>query len=163
MMNRHFTEELYLPTIKDILLLPLIGDVQANNIGTKIAYRKGNVNLKDNKIDSYFCIYDCEKEKTFYLTQTGTSLNFHWLNNDTLAMRKSTDSTGAQIFLFEGLMGEGFQVTDHQGGIEDFCPFADGFIFIARNPDNDEQKKLKSFINLRSCFRHCLGFFGYVR
>ncbi|MHA1954725.1 MAG: hypothetical protein ACW96U_12345, partial [Candidatus Heimdallarchaeaceae archaeon] len=143
-MTENSKQELYQPTIKDILLLPLIGDVKANNNGTKVAYRKGNVNLKDNKIDIYCCIYDLEKEESYYLTKTGAASNFHWINNESLAVLKSTELNGSQIFAFEGLIGEGLQVTDHKGGIKDFYPFADGFVYIANNLDNVEIKKRKS-------------------
>ncbi|MHA1940098.1 MAG: alpha/beta hydrolase family protein [Candidatus Hodarchaeales archaeon] len=145
--------ELYQPTIKDILLLPLIGDVQANPSGTKVAYREGYVNLKDNKYNIYCSIYDCEKETSYNLTRTGTPSNFHWITNETLAIMKSTESNGFQIFVYENLIGEGFQVTNHPGGIDNFWPFADGFVFIANNPEEEEKKRkresrLGSFIQV---------------
>jgi hypothetical protein len=143
-MTLNSTQDVYQPTIKDILLLPLIGDVQANHNGTKVAYREGHVNLKDNKFNIYCCIHDLEKEDSYHLTQIGTSANFHWINNETLVVMKSTESNGFQIFVFESLIGEGFQVTDHAGGIEDFCPFAEGFVFLANNPEKDEKKKRES-------------------
>ncbi|MFX0015874.1 MAG: alpha/beta hydrolase family protein [Promethearchaeota archaeon] len=138
------TEGLYRPTIKDILLLPLFGDVQANPNGTKVAYRQGYVNLRENKHNIYCRIHDLEKESSYYLTQTGSPGNFHWINNETLAIMKRTDSDPFQIFIFQGLIGEGFQVTDHAGGVNDFSPFADGFVFIANNPEKDETKRRES-------------------
>ncbi|UCG01994.1 MAG: S9 family peptidase [Candidatus Heimdallarchaeota archaeon] len=135
------SQDLYQPTIKDILLLPLFGDIQTNPNGTKVAYCTGYMNLNENKINSYCCIQDLEKESTYYLTRTGSLGNFHWVNNETLAVMKRTDSAPFQIFLFESLVGEGFQVTDHAGGINDFQPFANGFVFIANNPEKDEKKK----------------------
>jgi dipeptidyl aminopeptidase/acylaminoacyl peptidase len=138
------TQDLYQPTIKDILLLPLFGDVQANPNGTKVAYRQGYVNLKENKYNIYCHIHEIEKERSYYLTHTGSPGKFHWINNETLALMKRTESDPFQIFIFEGLIGEGFQVTDHVGGIKDFSPFAGGFVFIANNPEKDEKKKRES-------------------
>ena len=137
-------KNLYKPTIKDILLLPLFGDVQANPNGTKVAYHQGYVNLKDNKLNIYCNIHDLEKESSYCLTQTGTPGKFHWVNNETLALMKRTESNPFQIFVFEKLIGEGFQVTDHVGGINDFSPFADGFVYIANNPEKAERKKRES-------------------
>jgi dipeptidyl aminopeptidase/acylaminoacyl peptidase len=57
---------------------------------------------------------------------------------------KSIDSNGFQIFIFESLIGEGFQVTDHTGGIKEFCPFTDGFVYIANDTKKDEKKKRES-------------------
>ncbi|MFX0152502.1 MAG: alpha/beta hydrolase family protein, partial [Candidatus Hodarchaeota archaeon] len=135
------TQDLYQPTIKDILLLPLFGDIQANPNGTKVAYHQGYVNLKENKYDIYCRIYNIEKKNSYNLTQTGYPGKFHWINNETIALMKRTESDPFQIFIFESLIGEGFQVTDHVGGINDFSPFAGGFVFIANNPEKDEKKK----------------------
>ena len=138
------TQNLYQPTIKDILLLPLFGDIQTNPNGTKVAYHQGYVNLKENQFNIYCCIHDIEEEKSYNLTQTGSLGSFRWINNESLAMMKRTESDPFQIFLFDGLIGEGFQVTDHVGGINDFFPFANGFVFIANNPEKDEKKKRAS-------------------
>ncbi|MFX0051511.1 MAG: hypothetical protein ACFE8U_09485, partial [Candidatus Hermodarchaeota archaeon] len=64
------TQDLYQPTIKDILLLPLFGDIQANPNGTKVAYHQGYVNLKENKYDIYCRIYNIEKKNSYNLTKT---------------------------------------------------------------------------------------------
>jgi dipeptidyl aminopeptidase/acylaminoacyl peptidase len=135
------TQDLYQPTIKDILLLPLFGDIKTNPKGTKVAYAKGYVNLNENKFNLYCYIHDLEKERSYSLTQTESPGSFHWINNETLAVMKRADSSPFQVFLFDGLIGEGFQVTDHVGGINDFSPFANGFVFIANNPDKNAKKK----------------------
>jgi dipeptidyl aminopeptidase/acylaminoacyl peptidase len=135
------TQDLYQPTIKDILLLPLFGDIQTNPNGTKVAYRTGYMNLNENKSNIYCCIHDLAKESSYHLTRTGSPGNFHWIDNESLAVMKRTDSAPFQIYVFEGLIGEGFQVTDHAGGINDFHPFANGFVFIANSPEKDEKKK----------------------
>ncbi|MHA2370539.1 MAG: alpha/beta hydrolase family protein [Candidatus Hodarchaeales archaeon] len=137
----------YKPTIKDMLLLPLLGAAEASPDGTKVAYRKGSANFKDNRIDSYCYIYDVEKAESYPLTRTGQAFKMRWVTDKTLALMKKdydNENAGFQLFIFENLIGEGLQVTEHEGGIGDFEPFAEGFVYIANNSEKDEKAKRKA-------------------
>lgn len=137
----------YKPTIKDIMLLPLLGDAQTNPHGNRVAYRQGWANLKDNRIERYCYIYDVEKGKSYPLTRTGQALKMRWVSNETLALMKKdydNENAGFQLFVFENLIGEGLQVTEHEGGIGDFEPFAEGFVYIANNSERDEKNRRKA-------------------
>jgi hypothetical protein len=46
----------------------------------------------------------------------------------------------AQVWLYEGLAGDGWAVTDHKTGVEWFKPFAGGLLYRARHPERDENK-----------------------
>ena len=43
------------------------------------------------------------------------------------------------MVLYEGLVGEGWQVTEHEGGVDWFHPFASGVLYQARRPAGDKQ------------------------
>jgi len=60
--------------------------------------------------------------------------------HDSLAVAKSGKDEKAQIYVFEHLIGEGIQITDHKNGVQFFKPFADGVLFIANNPEREEKK-----------------------
>ncbi|MFX0095013.1 MAG: alpha/beta hydrolase family protein, partial [Candidatus Hodarchaeota archaeon] len=140
----------YLPTIKDMLLLPLVGGARTSPDGSKVAYLMGDINLKKNNFEVYCYIYNVQSNQTYQLTQTGRASTIQWINDNTLALRKQTNN-GFQIFLFEGLIGEGFQVTDHPGGVESFKHFANGFVFLADSPEKrkkDREAKYGSFIHV---------------
>jgi hypothetical protein len=62
-----------------------------------------------------------------------------WIDNETLGLLKANGGK-AQVWLFEGGIGEGWQVTDHKTDIEWFHPFAGGILFMARQPEKDEKK-----------------------
>ncbi|MBV9786946.1 MAG: S9 family peptidase, partial [Chloroflexi bacterium] len=49
----------------------------------------------------------------------------------------------AQIWLYEGLLGEGWQISEHKPGVEWFMPLADGVIFLARHPERQENQQRK--------------------
>ncbi|MFW9995834.1 MAG: prolyl oligopeptidase family serine peptidase [Candidatus Odinarchaeota archaeon] len=145
-MNGNTETGKYKPTIKDLLLLPIIGDSRASPDGTKIAYRKAFVHLGDNRIELYCYIYDLQTEQTYQLTKTGTASMIRWSGKNTLALRKDTENN-FQIFIFEDLIGEGFQVTDHPGGIDAFDPFASGFVFLATKADQKMEARRSKFGN----------------
>ncbi|MHA2203733.1 MAG: hypothetical protein ACW991_08595, partial [Candidatus Hodarchaeales archaeon] len=138
------------PSIKDQLLLPKVGDARINSDGTRVAYLQAFSNLRDNSFEVYCYIYDINTESTYQLTKTGVASTIRWVDEKTLALRKKTEN-GFQLFVYEGLIGEGVQITDHPGGIEIFEPFANGFMFLAERSSADlESRKQKygDFINV---------------
>jgi dipeptidyl aminopeptidase/acylaminoacyl peptidase len=61
------------------------------------------------------------------------------MDEETLALLKSDGEKG-QVWLFEGGVGEGWQVSEHKMSVEWFHPFAGGIIFLARQPEKEEKK-----------------------
>lgn len=144
------TNSKYRPSIKDQLLLPKVGDARINANGTRVAFLKAFSNLRDNFFEVYCYIYDIKTESTYQMTKTGVASTIRWVDENTLALRKKTEKS-FQLFVYEDLIGEGVQITDHPGGIEIFEPFANGFVFLAErsSPDLESRKqKYGDFINV---------------
>ncbi|MFX0061675.1 MAG: alpha/beta hydrolase family protein [Candidatus Hermodarchaeota archaeon] len=146
-MENTTKKEKYQPTIKDMLFLPLVGGARTSPDGTKVAYLMGYLNLKKNNFEVYCYIYNVQSNQIYQLTQTGRASTIQWVNDNTLALRKLTDN-GFQIFLFEELIGEGFQVTNHPGGVESFRHFANGFVFLANKPEKINKNRQAKFGSL---------------
>ena len=137
-------EAKYKPTIKDILTIPYVGYSTINSSGNKVAYLMGELNLKDNNWGAHCYIYDVERKENYKITKDSNSSNIRWLNNDSLAMIRYNPSDGnRQIFIYDNLLGEGFQVTNHSSSIISFEIFQDGFIFLST--ESQEKKNIGNF------------------
>ncbi|HEY71159.1 MAG TPA: S9 family peptidase [Anaerolineae bacterium] len=144
-MTTKDTSMKYKPMIKDMLLLPVMGDSWGNPDGTIVAFRKAYANMQENKTEAPCFLFDVQTETTHRLTRRGTS-NIRWLTNDSLALLKRTEN-GIQAFLFEDLIGEGVQVTDHPGGIQSFELFANGLVYLAQKPNTYKEARQNKFGN----------------
>lgn len=140
------------PTIKDMFQIPIVGGGRINPEGDKVIYGLAYVdNFQDNQVEVHSFLYDSQVDKSYQFTTTGTVSGVRWVDNRTLALLKTTPKSGPQIHIFQGLVGEGQQITDHPGGIETFETFGNGFIFIAESsadPRASRESKYGSFINV---------------
>jgi hypothetical protein len=84
------------------------------------------------------------------LTRSGNVEQVEWLDDHSLAVLKTagdhkpgdaeSDEAKAQVYLYEGLVGEGWQVTEHKTGVKWFALFDGGLLFEAAHPERDEKK-----------------------
>jgi len=130
---------LYQASLRDMLALEFPTNVRVSSHGTRVAFTVPTTNWKDNRYESHCHIYDAVTGATRQLTRYGDVKQMEWTDDETLALLKAYDEK-AQIWLFEGGVGEGWQITDHKTGVEWFHPFAGGIVFMARQPDKDEKK-----------------------
>ena len=106
-------------------------------------------NWKDDRYDTICLIHDVKSGRAYPLNQTGSILQAEWLDEDTLAVLKEGSGKGDapeaknQIWLYEGLVGDGWMVTDAKSGVESFKPFAGGFLYLAADPEREENKARK--------------------
>ena len=79
-------------------------------------------------------------EKSQSLSRTGTVEQIEWVGPTTLALLRSgpAEDAKAQIWLYEGLIAEGWPVTDHRTDVAWFKPFAAGFAYRADDPKPGE-------------------------
>jgi dipeptidyl aminopeptidase/acylaminoacyl peptidase len=126
------------PTIRDMFQLPMVGGGRISPRGDKVLYRIGYWNFKDDQFEVHSYLYDAHTGRTCEFTKTGVVSEVRWLNNRSLALLKAVDHNGSQIHVFEELMGEGRQITDHPGGVEIFEPFGRGFIYIAEKKSEQQ-------------------------
>lgn len=111
--------------------LPMVGGGRISPCGDKVLYRVGCWNFEDNQFEVRSYLYDAHTDRTCEFTKMGNVSEVRWLTDRSLALLKAVDHNGFQIHVFEELVGEGRQVTDHPGGVEAFEPFGNGFIYIA--------------------------------
>ena len=128
------------PTLRDMIALEIPGQLKISPQGTKIAYLVRKTNWNTNRYEYQAYLYSVKDKKTTQLTRTGNISQLEWVDEETLAVLKAKGEEKNQVFLFENLVGEGFQVTDHKSGVQQFWAFGDGVVFLASDPDREERK-----------------------
>jgi hypothetical protein len=126
-------------TLRDMLALEFPTSVRVSPGGKKVAFTVERTNWKEDRYESQCCLYDDVTRVTHQLTRTGSVDQMEWVDEETLAVLKSDGEKG-QVWLFEAGGGEGWQLSEHKTGVQWFHPFAGGIVFLARDPDKDENK-----------------------
>ncbi len=135
------------PTITDMISLEFVSHAKISPKGDKIAYCIRKTNWTKDRYENDCFIFDVEKNKTFQLTRYGKINQIAWINNESLAVLKEDPEmkeNSNQVFVFEDLIGEPIQVTDHYNGIQTFEIFGKGLIYLAKAPDRAETKERKT-------------------
>ena len=146
-MNNKSQQSKYKPTVKDMFTLPYTGYSTINPSGTRVAYLRGIIDLKENSFGAYCHIYDCDKKLDFQLTKDAYASNIRWIDDDTLVIIKYSPKEGnRQIFLYDNLVGDGLQLTNHSSSINNFEIFQEGFIFLTFEPAMN--KKIGNFAHV---------------
>jgi dipeptidyl aminopeptidase/acylaminoacyl peptidase len=139
-------EKLHKPTITDMISLEVPNiNVQprASPDGRRIAYAVRAANWNKNHYASFCHVYDARLGRSFQLTRSGNVKQMRWIDCDTLALLKedlSGEEANPQVWLFENLVGEGLQITDHESGVQSFEPFGGGILFLAEDPERKKRK-----------------------
>ncbi len=135
----------YQPGLRDMLALEVPYEVKISPSGTKAAFLVRSASWKDNRYETYCCVKDLEDDGSFplRLSRSGSISQMEWLDDTTLALLKTgrAGDREAQVWVYEGLVGEGWQVTEHKNGVSSFEPFAGGILFLANDPERAEKKK----------------------
>jgi dipeptidyl aminopeptidase/acylaminoacyl peptidase len=134
--------KLHQATLREMLALEFPANVRISPDATKVAFTVKTTNWKDNKYESHCYLYNDVTGLTHQLTRYGDVRQLEWLDDETLGLLK-TNGGKAQVWLFEGGAGEGWQITDHKTDVEWFYGFAGGIVFMAREPEKDEKKSRK--------------------
>ncbi|MBN1139406.1 MAG: S9 family peptidase [Anaerolineae bacterium] len=132
----------YQPTLRDMLRLEVPFEVKVSPNGSRAAITVRTTNWQDNRYDNICYAHDLATGAAHPINRAGSVNQVEWVDDQTLALLKKGpgDDDKAQIWLYEGLIGEGWAVTDHKTGVEWFKPFAGGLLFRARHPERDERK-----------------------
>jgi dipeptidyl aminopeptidase/acylaminoacyl peptidase len=136
------TQPPYCPTLKDMVMLELPVEVKVSPGGDRVAIRIRTANWKENRYERACRVHDLAAGTTFPLTRAGSVSQVEWVDAHALALlhQGPGEDDKPQILLYEGLVGESWQVTDHKTGVDWFHPFAGGMLFLASNPDREERK-----------------------
>jgi dipeptidyl aminopeptidase/acylaminoacyl peptidase len=130
------------PTLREMILLETPVAVKVSPDGRRVAIGVRTTNWKDNRYEIVCHVHDLANETSYPLNRTGSAMQMEWLDDQTLSLLKQgwDDDDKAQIWLYEGLTGEGWAATNHKTGVEWFEPFAGGLLYRARHPGRDENK-----------------------
>lgn len=133
----------HFPAVKDLIMLDVPVAVILSPWGEKVAVLVRRTDWKDNLYETVCQVHDLSNHVSSSLTRSGSVLSAEWIGEQTLAVLKqeSQAESKAQVWLYENLTGDGWQVTDHKTGVEWFKPFADGILFKARNPEREENQE----------------------
>jgi dipeptidyl aminopeptidase/acylaminoacyl peptidase len=138
------------PTVKDLVAQPFFGSKpHVSPDCKKILYLMGIPNLKENSLDIDGYIYDIESETTHLLFRGYR--NIKWCDNTTLCCLKPVQPSGnSQIHIFHDLIGEGIQITNHHSSVQEFEPFAEGFVFTSTKTDSKDNSRIGEFTHVES-------------
>jgi dipeptidyl aminopeptidase/acylaminoacyl peptidase len=141
------TTSLHQPALREMLALEIPYEVKLSPGGGKAAILVRTTNWKDNCYENICYVQDLAraavKAAPRRLNRSGSVSQMEWLDEDTLGLLKTAagDEKQAQVWLYEGLVGEGWQVTEHKNGVRSFKPFAGGLLYLAEDPKRVEKKK----------------------
>jgi len=114
---------------------------------TKVAYLKGIPNLKTNSLDIEGYIYNIESKTTHRYSKGSRYIK--WLDDDTICSLKNVQPSGnAQIHMYQDLIGEPIQITDHPKSIQSYEVFSKGFVFVA--PKDVPKSRIGDFTHVES-------------
>jgi dipeptidyl aminopeptidase/acylaminoacyl peptidase len=130
------------PTLRDMIMLEAPVAVKLSPGARRVAIGVRTTNWKENRYETICHVHDLEKGTTFPLHRAGSAEQFEWFDDDTVAVLKKGpgEEDKGQVYLYEGLTGDGWPLTEHKTGVEWFKPFAGGFLYRARHPERDENK-----------------------
>jgi dipeptidyl aminopeptidase/acylaminoacyl peptidase len=140
---------LHQPSLRDLFGLDVPYGTKVSPAGSKVAVWIQRTNWKEDRYDTICLVHDVKSGRTYPLNQTGGILQAEWLDENTLAVIKEGSGKGDapeaknQIWLYEGLVGDGWMVTEAKSGVESFKPFAGGFLYLAADPEREENKARK--------------------
>ena len=132
----------YQPSLRDMVLLKLPLEVKLSPNGSKVAIRVRSTNWNKNEYEHHCHVHDLATGATRQINRTGNVNQMAWLDDETLALlKKEHDDEEAQIWIYEGLVGEGWLATSHKSKIDWFESFAGGLLYLARNPQREENEE----------------------
>lgn len=128
------------PGLRDLILLASVLEVQLSPRGDFGAMRVEHPRWDDNRYCRDVLVVETGTGRQHRLTRFANCTQVRWLTDDTLAVLKSDGSAEGkpQVYLYEGLLGDGWQVTAAEHGVDTFEPFAEGIVFVTRTPDDPE-------------------------
>ena len=127
------------PSCRDMVMLSAPVGVKLSPDGRRLAVIVRSSNWRANRYESRCEVHDLSAGTFHLLTRSGTVEQVAWVDDNTLAVLKRDDNK-AQVWVYEGLIGDGWQVTQHKTGVTWFEPFADGILFQATDPEREESK-----------------------
>ncbi|WP_256839061.1 alpha/beta hydrolase family protein [Ornithinimicrobium faecis] len=144
------------PGLRDLLLLEIALEVQLSPRGDRAAIRVEHPHWEDNRYCRDVIIVDVATGRQHRLTRFAACEQMHWLADDVLAVRTSDGSPEGtqQVHVYDGLVGDGWQVTQAEHGVDSFEPYAEGIVFLSRKSDDPEvearEERFGTYVHVES-------------
>ncbi|MBX3010931.1 MAG: S9 family peptidase [Caldilineaceae bacterium] len=132
----------YQPSLRDLITLAVPVGIKVAPNGRYVAFTVRTTNWKEDCYETHCHLYDHTTGTTYPLHRHGSVEQLEWIDDQRLALLKRGPGAEqkAQIWLYEGLVGDGWLVTDHPTSIAWFKPFAGGLLYRATRPDAEAEK-----------------------
>ncbi|HOV47576.1 MAG TPA: prolyl oligopeptidase family serine peptidase [Anaerolineae bacterium] len=142
------------PTLRDMLALEIPLAIKISPGGEWAALEVRTTHWQDDHYERLCYIHNLATGVTSPLTRTGNVRQLEWLDAHTLALLWGDADDSAQVWLYENLLGQGWQVTRHQTGVDWFMPFAGGLLFLAEDPERQKRKQRTDHFGTFTHFEH---------
>ena len=107
------------PTFRDLINIRLPLGISLSPSGRFAAILARETNWRENRFETVCLIADIAAGKVRRLNTAGTTIGrVEWQADDRLVATRSSRTDTPQIWLYDGLLGEGQMLTDHKGGVE---------------------------------------------
>ncbi len=131
------------PSITDLIMLDYPMEAKASPDGSKVAYSVRTTNWGSNRYENLLYVYFKETCEARQLTRGSSVQSFEWIGNDDILAQRLIDDK-AQLYLYEGLIGEPIQLTWIETGVDSFKPVKGGVMFQAKQPERNKRKQLRN-------------------
>ncbi|MBN1919818.1 MAG: S9 family peptidase [Anaerolineae bacterium] len=144
------------PALRDMVMLDIPFSAKAAPEGDRVALLTRSTNWNDNQYERLCYIHDLTDGVTTPLTRTGYVFQMEWLDKDTLILLWTGPDYDdrPQVWLYERLFGQAWQVTHHRTGVDWFAPFTGGMLFLASHPEREKRKPRTSRFGKYTHFEH---------
>lgn len=126
------------PGLADLLRLETPLAVRVDPTGGRVAVTVQNTRWEENRYGRDVIVVDVASGRRRRLTRGAHVSAMRWLGPETLAVLRSDGGPEdpAQVVVYEGLMGDGWRVTDAEHGIFAFEPFRAGILTLSRDAED---------------------------
>jgi dipeptidyl aminopeptidase/acylaminoacyl peptidase len=134
------------PTITDLISLKFPSAMVQPRVspdGIRVAYAVRETNWNKNRYESSCWVHDLHRGESLRLTRSGDVKQIRWIDDSNLAVLREDphdEKAKPQVWIFEGLVGEGLRLTDHETGVQAFEPFGGGILFLADDPGRSKRE-----------------------
>ena len=136
------TKAAYCPTPRDLIMLDELLSVRLSPDGALLAFTVLSADWQNNVYERLCFIHDVTTGTTTPLTRDGVVFQMAWIGNRTLAVLWDGPSpwNSSQVYLYENLIGDPWQVTHDDDGVDWFAPFAGGILYRADSARRDKSE-----------------------
>lgn len=129
------------PSLRDTIMLEVPFEVKVAPGGGWVAITTRTTNWRDNRYEDICYVHNTATGGMHPLNRDSSAHQVEWVDDNTVALLgEGPSGDKAQVWLYEGLVGEGWALTAHKTGVDWFEPFAGGLLYLARHPKRDENK-----------------------